>query len=244
MDIATELGHELTLRGATRPSYSLRTFASHLGISPSTLSRIISRERVPSARLTAKIREQLALKSSESVEPVPKKTRLKNWQYRPIKEIDSILDWRALTLLELVKTPDFRPQPEWIAKKIGITLEEAVVAQKKLIDSQIVRVARNGKWVRSVKEFASNCIPRTEHRIAAEVQAHQIAIDTIKAPKEEKKGTHYTGMLYLPLRQSRLAEAELAMVKFIRQFSAEFMDTESSQIYAVNLSMFPVTHKE
>jgi uncharacterized protein (TIGR02147 family) len=146
------LQQELERRIEKNPRYSLRAFASSLGVNPGALSQILSGTRYPSYKMAVKILQALALSPEDqneffkSIARVQKARGLKrqNPVFRksdtalpavesPVRELSLelfkvIADWYHYAILELTFLPEFKPTAAWIAGKLGISEIEAKLA--------------------------------------------------------------------------------------------------------------------
>jgi transcriptional regulator with XRE-family HTH domain len=203
MNISTVLDRELQLRCATRPNYSLRAFAQHLGISASSLSRILTGQRQPSPQMGSKIMMKLPANVARQISHIESKKKAPpRWRSIPIKQ--QVLHSKSL-----------------------------------LLEAGLIAVGKDKSWKSLIKQFVGGALPRTANRIAAEKQIHQVALAEME--RLEKKGVHFTGNLFLSFDQSRMEEAKIALDRFIREFSDDFSEPNIAQIYAVNVSVFPLT---
>jgi transcriptional regulator with XRE-family HTH domain len=240
MNISTVLDRELQLRCATRPNYSLRAFAQHLGISASSLSRILTGQRQPSPQMGSKIMMKLPANVARQISHIESKKKARpRWRSIPIKQLDTVLDWRTMTLYELIQCKGFISNAKWVAEKIGISTQEVLHSKSLLLEAGLIAVGKDKSWKSLIKQFVGGALPRTANRIAAEKQIHQVALAEME--RLEKKGVHFTGNLFLSFDQSRMEEAKIALDRFIREFSEEFSEPNIAQIYAVNVSVFPLT---
>jgi transcriptional regulator with XRE-family HTH domain len=122
------LQHSLAERRARNPQYSLRAFAQRLDIDHSTLSQWM-RGRRP---LTAK-----------TIETLGRRLRL------PAKHIRVFVEHRNvsgpdLAILELTRHASFNPDSRWIAKQLGITVDEVNIAIQRLLRLDLLQMGADG----------------------------------------------------------------------------------------------------
>jgi transcriptional regulator with XRE-family HTH domain len=125
------LQFELQERRLRNPHYSLRAFAQRLGVNHSTLSQWM-RGRRP---LTAKTIETLGRRLSV-----------------PAKHIRVFVEHRAstgpdLAVLELLRREDFTPDSRWIARQLGITVDDVNIAVQRLVRLDLLEMATVNQWI-------------------------------------------------------------------------------------------------
>lgn len=141
-DLKTYLQEELVLRCKRNPAYSLRSFAKALDVSPSFLSKILNGQR----RITDQIFEKIA--TNLDLEPAALSSfkagaaqgsgsdmSLNNLQLEYFKIIS---DWYHYALIELTNLDGFQSSPEWIASKLGITVNQAKSAIDRLLNLELL----------------------------------------------------------------------------------------------------------
>jgi transcriptional regulator with XRE-family HTH domain len=147
LDFKTYLQEELLQRCRRNPSYSLRSFAKSVGVSPSFLSKLIRGQR----RVTDEAFEKITMKLN--LEPTTiEALRQERSQGNPgptftplqLEYFKMISDWYHYAILELLQVKDFSPAPEWIAKKLGITEAQVKTAIERLVNLKLME-RRRGK---------------------------------------------------------------------------------------------------
>jgi len=144
------LRQELAARCARNPQYSLRAFAVFLGVHHSTLSQVMRGKRTVTRAIVEKFGFRLGLagermeqflqaEAALPVEAVEATTRLA----RDTAEV--LEDWRNFAILELTRLDDFQPDSRWIARMLGITVDEVNVALSRLCRLHLLRMD-GAKW--------------------------------------------------------------------------------------------------
>ncbi len=158
---------ELTSRCRINPRYSLRAFARDTGLAPSRLSEIFSGKQGLSRDVASKLADRLGYTSDEKstfcdlVESEHARSKLVRksaaerverwWSEREMLRIKNetfhlISDWHHLAILELMGTKDFRDDPAWIARRLGIGAAEVALALERL--EKFGFICRQGeKWI-------------------------------------------------------------------------------------------------
>ncbi len=147
-EFKTYLQEELVLRCKRNPSYSLRSFAKAMDLSPSFLSKILNGQRRITNRVFQKIATNLNLDPAEissfevaSAVISETETPFHNLQLEYFKIIS---DWYHYALIELTNLDGFKNSPEWIAAKLGITVNQAKAAIDRLLKLELLDL-KNGK---------------------------------------------------------------------------------------------------
>lgn len=167
-EVVLILNEKFKERVQANPSYSLRSFARDLKVSPSTLSEIFNHRKGISKKLALQLAERLNLPDWEQVYfrqlvqvECSKNTKGKSqaqiqldsfrrensFQLIQNKALKALTSWVELAILELTYTQDFKPNIKWIAKQLTIselTVEHAV---KRLAEANLLEInSKTGKW--------------------------------------------------------------------------------------------------
>lgn len=148
------LNDEFKVRQQTNRSYSLRAFARDLDMSAPRLSQIMNRKQGLSVESAEKVAQKLKLTSEKkkwfchSVGELHSRSEKERKEFK--KKITSykeeakayseigleyfkvISDWYHFAILELTYLQDFRNDPKWIAKMIGVSVDEVNDAIERL----------------------------------------------------------------------------------------------------------------
>lgn len=144
------LRQELAARCARNPQYSLRAFAVFLGVHHSTLSQVMRGKRTVTRAIVEKFGFRLGLAAEQMerflqaeaalpVDALEATTQLA----RDTAEV--LEDWRNFAILELTRLDDFQPDSRWIARMLGITVDEVNVALSRLCRLRLLRMD-GAKW--------------------------------------------------------------------------------------------------
>src|SRR3989344_4964128 len=129
------LKNEFRRRQDRNPNFSMRSFAKWLEVSPAQLSQVLSGKRPLSFRLAAKIGTRLGFAGQERIEFMEKASKAlsheksisANQPLHRIKEDEFklISEWYHFAILGLSSVPGAKSDPRWIARRLGISLNEA-----------------------------------------------------------------------------------------------------------------------
>jgi hypothetical protein len=147
------LQSELARRCAANPQYSLRSFALQLNINHSTLSQLLRGKRMLTPHTIAALGERLGLSSIEIEGFVTRERQTGSTAVsRAIRVLT--LDTLALlsdnshrAILELMALLEFVPDSRWIARTLGLSVDEVNQALSRLIRLGLLEMVEPTCWV-------------------------------------------------------------------------------------------------
>ncbi len=242
------LKEELAARKERNESYSMRSFASFLGMSPASLSQFMSYKRGISGAKATLILQKLGVSPKESMyylskinggeTVIPKVTESESRQILREDTFKLISEWYHFALLSFselrIKTKDSRI----IGKALGVKSE--------LINSAYSRLLRLGIIQEFPKSFKQLIPPfSTTEDIPSEViqkyhkEALKLAADRIERVEPELREF---SSLTLAINTKKLARAK----ELIRQFCDDMEDVletgPKDEVYQFNIQLFPLTN--
>lgn len=160
------LKQELKNRKINNTAYSLRAFARDLQIAPSRLSEIINNKQGLSASKAESIAQNLnysknkikwfisLVEFKQAKDEPSRAAAYKNIllqesliQRRRIKtEMGILSSWKAIAIRRLTQVNDFQSSPEWIAKRLNITIDEARTTLNHLVKAGHFKLKNNGRY--------------------------------------------------------------------------------------------------
>jgi transcriptional regulator with XRE-family HTH domain len=232
-DFRIQLQNELVRRCRNNPSYSLRSFARALEIDHSSLSQYLRGRR----RLSMEMRQQVAaraglLRGPEASEP--------DASGLPLDAFAVISDWYHYAIFELVTLRDFQPKPRWIARTLGITVNEVHIAVERLFRLGLLRRDAKGKWEQGAELISTTNSPFSSAAFRnLQTQLLQQALRAMEdTPIERRDQSSMT----MAIPSSRLAEAKERIKKFRRGLCASLQaEGERDVVYHLCISFYPVT---
>jgi uncharacterized protein (TIGR02147 family) len=221
------LNEHLEFRKIQNASYSLRAFARDLNIAPSNLSEILRRKQGISPEKAMQIASNLKLSKEESEyftnlviandarskkERSIAKSNLEKIEIfaekRQLQEdtFKLISDWYYYAILELLTTENFKSNHKWIAKALGLTLEEVNEAMARLLRLSLIKKV-DGNYIStgvqldtthgipslSIKKFCQQILNKAMKAITdqsldeRELSTLTVAIDSKDLPILKKK---------------------------------------------------------
>lgn len=242
------LQSELAARCARNPQYSLRSFARHLDIDHSTLSQFLRGKRKLTEATIQKLGAALKISSQEiesyiehhrrwpvadpSVEEATRLTR---------DAAEMISDWYHYAILELTRLESFRADSSWVARVLGISVDEVNVALVRLCHLGLLSmegdrwVDRSQGLVVSVGDFTQTAIDRLWSQVRA------LALASLKDPAR----IHEHSSMTLAVDSKRLPEITEKIASF-RSDLLEMLQQDSApnDVYRLEISLFPITQSQ
>ncbi|MBD65127.1 MAG: hypothetical protein CME62_07970 [Halobacteriovoraceae bacterium] len=241
-------------------SFSLRSFAKFLEMSPSSLSLILKGKRPLTKDAATKFIGKLNLSDDEKEiflkhvvdfeyfrlnETEKKERSLKQKiEFKQLKddEFKLISDWYYLVILNLTELPNFQEDLEWLSLTLGISKKNARDALNVLQRLNLIFKDEKGKLRRTDKpiNFSS---PIPNKNIQKYHKSNLIrAIDSVTSVEPERRELSSATM---PICSKNLSEAKKMIQNFTIELS-QFLQQgdELDDVYSINLQLFPQTRKD
>jgi transcriptional regulator with XRE-family HTH domain len=148
------LHREFQSRRQINPRYSLRAFAAFLGADHSTLSQVLRGRRSVPLRQLRRWGKNLGIPSEEiaayiAAQYVPhpsireRQEQLRHWTSEALAIMNHPTHWQ---LVRLSQRPEFRPDCRWVAKQIGVSIDEVHIALSRLLQLRLLQIGRTARW--------------------------------------------------------------------------------------------------
>jgi uncharacterized protein (TIGR02147 family) len=258
--IQRKVGERLLELQHRNPAFSIRAFSRRLGVSPATLSRLLSGKRRVSRDLAARIVDGLELGPADadailSLFPVRERgtaaargarTATRDTLELTMDHYQLVAEWQHFALRALLRTPEARrspsrSRPEWLADRLGIPVSTARTALERLL--RLGMVARTpGGALRATDETYSSpdgtpsVTVRRNH--AQHLELARASLD--RDPVEARDFTNLT----IAISPARLPRARKAIRKFRRELERLLEDDSGegrSEVYNLAIQLFPLT---
>jgi len=217
-DFRLFLQEELAKRCDKNPSYSLRAFSRHLGVSSSFLSALLRGKR----SLTKRMKNHIGLKIGLAPEQLgqfkdhSKKASQLEFETISIDNYALISDWYHYAILELMRTSDFESDHTWIAKKLSLPVEDVISGIERLKKAHLISEDKSGTLIDISSGLSTNIsgdISSKANR-KLQIQILEKAIDSIQCDNgEERSNTSIT----MAINKDDLPQAKEMIKKFRRQ---------------------------
>ncbi len=250
-DFKDFLRDEFEKKIKSNPRYSLRSFAKHLDIDPSFLSKIFKGQRKITGKFLVNICAHLGVSPKDFSDfrkgkKVYQFKELKNIPSPQLFELDqdqfkSIADWYHYAILELTKISSFQPSAAWISNVLAIPIREAENAVKRLFKLNLLKEV-GGNWsitgqnTTMGNRFTAPAFRQLQKQVLEKAQE---ALEEI--PFEVRSQTSMT----MAIDSMRIEEAKDLINEFRRKFTA-LMQSEGSAdtVYHLGVSFYPVSKME
>lgn len=240
---------EFEKRKKQNPSFSLRAFSKWLNVSPAQVSQMLAGKRTITPETLNKIALRVGssplerndllstLVSSLVVEHNPKaleRKLLAEDQFR------LIADWYHMAILSLTKLKGSKPDPRWIARRLGISAEEANLALSRLVRMKLLETRPKFRQIAEPFEVSSQ-VPseaiRRYHKQSLNLAAEKL--ETVPVELRQFQS------ISIPLKSSNVPEFKKLIDGFLDR-AANVAESKpagaATEIYNLNVQLFPLTH--
>lgn len=240
---------------ARNPQYSLRAYAKKLGLSSAALSEIMNGRRRVSGKIAERIASALMLdpkrtdrlRSAAQTIKQQKRTARREQQptnsLRPTIELSmdhfhTISDWYHYAILSLVQTKGFREDPQWIAKRLNITKNQAAQALERL--ERLGMLQRDELGV--LRPTGVNYTSSDEVASLALRRAHMNNLELARASLErDALEARDFSAVTMAIDVTKLPEAKRRIRAFRQELESFLEAGESTEVYKFCLNLFPLS---
>lgn len=246
-------------------SNTLQKWANRLGYkSPSSLNMVLKGARLPSREMQRALVKDLLLSSKEAeffelmvekekcenkgkpssdiLERLNKLSGGKSSFQVPLKEFSLISKWYFIVIRQLVGTPEFIEDVDWIAKKLRkrVSGRNIQMALETLEDLGLIERDQSGELIPTSKPLRMKNGPQS-----AAIQSHHGGMieQGFNAMTDLNIEKRQLSALTMKMPASRMKEAQEYLYKFLEDFDEKFFTDEASDIYQLNLQFFPHTNE-
>lgn len=225
------------------PSFSLRAFSDRLGLSSGALSEIMKGKRPLSATVKRRIADKLLLSPRETLEffqadlPDHMKVSADTRATLDQDNFQLISEWWYFGLLNLVKIRGFKNQSQWMARRLGLSLNVVIEAWDRLfrlgyLEKMGSKILRKHPNLKTTDNLLSLSIQKSHINDLALIEK-SILNDPINL-RDNTSCTFVVEMTDLP----HLKE----MVRiFQRQVLERFGKETGDEVYKMSLAIYPLT---
>jgi uncharacterized protein (TIGR02147 family) len=231
--------------------FSLRAFAKRLDVSAGGMSSFLSGKKSYSSEMLETIIETIVEDPSERQQILKNYNSLKlqklkdSIRYTPRKgvvlsenEFQPIRDWHYFAFLFLIETHDFRLDPDWIAKRLGISALTVKKTISDLMASKLIALDDSGKLIKNealIRTSDNTSSKSLRHMHQQMLERAQASIEDVATPLRDL--TSVTVSMD-PKSINKVRE-------LIRKFHEDLMllvdqDTKT-EVYNCSVSLFPLT---
>jgi uncharacterized protein (TIGR02147 family) len=246
------------LRRRRNPQYSMRAFARDLRLSPSRLHHILEGRIGLSLAAATEIATRLSLNDEDRdlfltlVEAKHARAKyqkgLAQDRLRSLTEIPQhpleasrfslISRWYHMATFVLVDVEGFRFESEWIAQRLGITVDEAQTAMDDLLDHGFL------KFEDGICRRTDNHLTFHADKSNADIKAYnrQLLSKAAEAISDVPVEDRDLSASVLSIRRADLDLAKDEIAKFRKQLSKKLVDRAGAfdRVYCLSLQIFPL----
>ncbi len=239
---------------AKNPQFSLRAFARKLDVDPGFLSRILNGKRRVTRALAERFCRAMMLDPTETARILshfPQRRR----QVSKMDQVDAsylqltadqfriVSDWYYFGILSLIRTDDFQSDPEWIAKRLGIRVDETKRALDRLSRLEMIEKDSRNQWCRTQVSLET-----TDEVLDLSIRkSHLQTLDLAKASIEKDSNSErdFTATT-MAIDPSRIDEAKVLIRQFQDDMDSllEGQSRNKKEVYRLMVGLFPLTRKE
>jgi transcriptional regulator with XRE-family HTH domain len=229
-------------------AYSLRAFARSCGVSPASLSQVLSGKRRLTLKSAKRIAERLAFAPDEHVSFLATAAPKLDPESRELGPRDQlgadrfhlVADWFHYAILSLGELPGHRATPEWIAEKLDISRKDAETALRRLVSLGLLSI-KNGRMKQtSCPLVSTDDIPsaalRRHHKQLLERAA--TSLETVSVEWRE------FGAMTMALDPKKLPQAKRLVRRFRQQLASLCETGDPRLVYHFCTQLFPVSAPE
>lgn len=250
------LRNQLKLKNEKNPNYSLRAFAKHLGVSPATLSRILSEQIEITPKIFSTIAPKLELSSEKENEIMRalqddkhskniRRVDINGMSFIEKEKFNIIADWYHYAILHICGLEDFKQDPQWIADRLGIEDVDLIRdAIKRLIEHNFLGIDENNQYYK-IDQFNAILDYDLSSKAMRERQK-QILDISAKKIDEVPINLRDHSSITVNVDENLIPEIKERIKKFRRSLGNYIVKNNghASQIYELQLSFFPLLKKK
>lgn len=254
------LQREFGSKRSRNANYSLRAFARDLQMPPSKLSEVLRGFSGLSAKSANKIAKKLQLSVTEtkwfvlSVEAHHNRSKRERARFREelikqseggnFSEIDLekfkvISDWHHFAIMELTGAADFSSDPEKIARRLGLSIDEVRSAIARLIALDLLKYDQEGRLQQTLEDLRT-----TSDIPSREIRRHHSQILGLaeKALENVSMDQRDFSSMMLLISAEQMEEARSLIKEFRRNFDRimKARSDEKNRLYSLSIQFIPL----
>lgn len=244
------LQEELAHLKSVNPQFSLRSFAKRLQLNPAALSQILNGKRNVSEKLAQIILNQLAPapeKAAQVLNQFKEQSLLQKLNFQEshkeqlqldMDQYQVVAEWQYYAILCLAETEDFQSDPQWIAQRLGLSVNKVNLAIERLLRLELLYQDENDKLMvkpislRTTEDIANSSLKR---RHEDNLNSAKNALWEI-APEDRE-----ISFRTMAINPDKLPEAKLLIREFKEKISNFLEEGAQQEVYEFSVQLFPRT---
>lgn len=229
---------------------SMRAFASKLGISSGALSEILQGKRVLSSQLKRRIADKLQLSPFEQMdffeEDLPSHLRSKKLSYLKLSQDQYVLisDWWHYAILNLFNTQGFKPDMDWIARRLNLSGTQVCEAWERLLRLGLIRKNAKGYERTHIRLETSDDLMDLSIQKSHLEDAKLVENSLLNIPVNQRDHTSMTFVM----NPSQIKKAK-ELIRIFQDQLSELMEAsgddkntdKKEEVYKICVALFPLT---
>jgi uncharacterized protein (TIGR02147 family) len=239
---------ELARRCARNAQYSLRAFAKFLDVDHSTLSQIIRGKRRLTERTVRRCGVRLGL-DEESIEEfiraIGSEDERDDAALGEIRVLASdtaklVAEWQHYAILELVRLPGFRPDSRWIARVLGLSIDEVNISLQRLLRLGLLSMDARDRWTDRTGDATASVRGFTQSALEQLLRQSRERLLASFARSSAEQCVFSSSTVAVSI--DRLAEVSERVERFCRDLLRLVRrDASPNAIYQLEISFLPLT---
>ena len=239
------INSEYKKRKERNPNYSLRSFARWLNVSPAQLSQMMTGKRSITLKTMKKINDRLGLSPASSQDLVQTLLKQKNILQpdviRTVKDLKEdefrlVSDWYHLAILSLTKVRAAKSDPRWVARRLGIKVEDANQALLRLERMGLLELKpvfrQIGEPFEVISDVSSAAIQKY-HK-----QNLGLAIEKVESTDVSVRQFQ---SITFPMNPALVKVLKKEIDEFLNRSFDKSQGPNPTEVYNLNVQLFPVT---
>jgi uncharacterized protein (TIGR02147 family) len=232
-------------------AWSIRAIARRLGVSPSFISRIMQgTKNIPRAKVrmiaeafgmdaeAAGVLESLLEESD--IESPPNK--LVNYIPLDTHQNTHLIPWYKVAILDLTECSNFLEEPQIIAQRLKITVEQVEIALSELLHAGIL-VRKNGRlvkveaWIRFPAKAPDPKLQAYHRQMITQSLAHLEA--HANSPRDYEK-RYFPGITFAG-SSANIGKAKEILARALHEAAAVMSEGDATQVFQLQLQLFSLS---
>ena len=262
--IQNKIGERLAEARFKNPAFSIRAFSKRLGVSPTTLSRILNGRRSVSAKLATQLIERLGLSPIEAQKILSLFPVRRQYRRSELSEDDSttqqsliltmdqyhvVSEWFHFGLRALLRTKDAQSsrkhcEPKWLAKRLGINPSEAAKAIERLLRLEMIERLPDGRLRATDVSFHS--IDGVSSASIRQNHAQHLELARASLERDSVESRDFTNLV-IAINPKKISEAKEVIRKFRKKIETVLEDESTGpkqEVYSLAIQLFPLTQTQ
>lgn len=243
--LTSALRRMLIEKKSRNPSYSLRSLAKQIQMSPAALSELLRGKRGISRNRAEKVAERIylapELRNQMSKGLKSRGTKINgeiSYNVLALEEYKAISEWHHFAILSLAQTKNFKSSPSWIAKRLGLKRLTTQLAIERLLKLGLLEKQNGGTLSVKHKDISSSdgiSNPALRKTHSTNLELAELAL--LDVPLEKRDFSAVT----MAIDPGKISEARKLLRKMRDKVSKKLETGNRTEVYKLCIQLFPLT---